>query len=355
MFSSKWYGLIALLCLISILSAQNRTILVPKPVPGAPFMYDDQEDYFGQAYRWFIESEPERAVENLKTLLDSAGIQLDPKNNYYVVVAHFMDKFAPIGIIHEDTDFFSTRMYGLKEDNLYYIFISRTPQAPSFLSVMATAKDSPFLQNLPGFLGLFGVFTVPEAQLAPELPGQATWVDVRQFNIPKAFRDFSDLSFIVKKDLAADTVLAQTVFDNSAKERWSYGIAFALTSVDEVDIVVGSDGRIIVQPKPTADVSVFGVINYHFWAVDTKAKTLGNSLHLLGGLRIGDILEPIVGLGGGVDLGFVDVHAFVGYSVEFTNKLKNEFNIGDQVTEDVDPFDTKVRGKPRFGLEIKFP
>jgi hypothetical protein len=73
----------------------------------------------------------------------------------------------------------------------------------------------------------------------------------------------------------------------------------------------------------------------------------------LGGLRLDDIFEPIVGVGGGVSLGFIDLHAFVGYSFEFANQLKSGYQIGDAVNEDVSPFKRKIRGKPRFGLEIK--
>ena len=347
----RFWGFLLLLGFSMMLSAQEKTILVPKQVPGAPFELDDQQDLFGQAYRWFWEGEVERGAGTLKQLIVEAGFAIDP-DAYYLVVAHFTDYFVPMGLLHKDEDFFNTRLYGLQEDNLYYIFISRTPQAPSFLSALATAKDAPFVMNLDDFLGLIGV--LPGAR-AKSLTGETTWVDVRQFTIPKKYRKFSDLSVIVKKSLEDDKPLVTRVYDNTAKERWSYGIALGLTTVRDVDIVIGEDGRIIIQPKPNADLTPFGVINYHFKPVDTKAKTFGNSIHLLGGVRLGNILEPIVGLGGGVSLGFVDVHAFVGYSVEFANQLKEGFVISQQISEDVDPFKLKLRGKPRFGLEIKFP
>lgn len=187
------------------------------------------------------------------------------------------------------------------------------------------------------------------------MAGEPALVEVRQFILPKPFQKFSDLSFLVKKSLSAEEVLAQVIIDNSAKERWSFGVAFALTSVQDVDIIVGNDGTIIVQPKPNADPAVFGVVNYHFFPVDTKAKTFGNSIHALGGVRVGNLLEPIVGLGGGVSLGILDVHVFAGYSFEFANELKEGYEIGQQVTEEEDPFKLKVRGKFRFGLEVKFP
>lgn len=344
-------ALLTVVFLATILTAQNRTILVPRQVEGSPVKYTDDDDFFGQAYRWFQENETDSAVVNLTRLIEAAGFPVDP-NSYYVVVAHFMDSYAPIGVIHKDTDFFGTRMYGLKEDNLYYVFISRAHQDTSFLSVLATAKDSPFLTNLPGFLNFVGV--LPSLQAVKAMEGVQTWIEVRRFNVPKAFQKFSDLSFVVKKNLSDETDLTSAVFDNTSKERWSYGVLFALTSLDEVDIIVGSDGKIIVQPKPTADPAVFGVINFHFSPVDTKQKTLGNSFHLLGGLRVGGNLEPIIGIGGGVSLDVIDLHAFVGYSVEFANELKDKYKVGDEVG-DVDPFKTKIRGMPRFGLEVKFP
>ncbi len=338
--------------LLTTVYAQERTILVPKQIPGAPFVFDDSEEYYGQAYRWFLENQADSAVHNLKKVIEGAGYELDPKN-YYIVVAHFMDEFAPMGILHENTDFYNTRLYGLKEDNLYYIFISRSPQAPSFISLMATAKSSPFLENLPGFLGLFGPFT--RAQALPGLAGQETWVDIRKFTIPKSYQKFSDLSIIVKEDLSSPNVLASAVFDNTSLERWSYGIALAVTSADDVDLKVGSDGKIIIRPKPSADVAGFGVINYHLKPVDTKAKTIGTSIHLLGGLRMAEILEPIIGIGGGISLDVVDIHLFAGYSLEFANKLKSGYQVGQNIDSESDPFKLNLRGKPRFGIELKFP
>ncbi len=348
-FSIKCLLLICFLFLTNI-NGQDRTILVPKQVPGAPFSYNDQDEYFGKAYRWFHEGAIDSAVTNLKIVISGSGYSLDP-SAYYVVLAHFSDSFAPIGLIHgEDTDFFNTRLYGLEEKNLHYIFISQTENAPSFLSVLATAKMSPFMEGLPGFLGLVGLLG---QSAALQSTTNNVWVDVRRFTLPKVYRDFSDLSFMVKKSLSDEKYLATTVFDNTAKEQWSYGFAMALTSVRDVDIIVGSDGTIVVRPKPDADLAGFAVINYHFKAIDTKAKSFGNSFHLLGGLRLADIFEPIVGIGAGVSLGIIDLHAFVGYSFEFANDLKSGFNIGDQVTKNASPFKSKVRGKPRFGIEIK--
>ena len=308
--------------------AQEKTILVPKQISGAPFKYDDQDDLFGQAYRWFLEGEVNVSAEKLRDLISNAGFKMD-LNSYYVVVAHFTGNFSPIGMFHGSDDFSSTRMYGLNSDNLYYIFISREQGAPSFLSVLATAKESHFIENLPAFLGLF--FPLPIMRVEARLPGQETWVDVRQFEIPEAFRKNSDLSFMVKKDLADEKFLARAVFDNTAKERWSYGMATAITSIDDVDIIIGDDGTIIVKPKPNLDLATFPVINYHFKPVDTKAKTVATSFHLLGGLRLANFIEPIVGVGGGISLGFIDLHLFAGYSLEFANELKEGFSIGQKI------------------------
>lgn len=349
----NWFIIILFLSLIipHFLFAQDKAILIPKQVEGAPFMFDDQEDLFGQAYRWFLEGEVERGANNLREIVANAGYSIDPKS-YYVVVANFTDSLSPIGMFHGDDDFLNTRMFGLHPKNLFYIFISREEGAPSFLSVLATAKTAPFYENLPAFLGLF--LPIPPIG-GLKIPGQKTWVDVRQFEVPQAYRKNSDLSFLVKKKLSDEQVLASAVFDNTAKERWSFGIATAITSVNDVDITIGNDGTIIVEPKPNLDLATFAVINYHFSPVDTKAKTFGTSFHLLGGIRLANFMEPIAGIGGGVDLGILDLHLFAGVSVEVANELKTGYNIGDTVTKDVDPFKIKLRAKPRFGLEIKFP
>lgn len=334
------------------LYAQNRTVLIPRTV--GLFHYNGEGDYLSKSFTWFVNSEIDSGLVYLEKVIEASGFTLDP-NNYYVVVANFTDKFSPIGIIGKDVDFLGTRLYGLKEDNLYYIFVSQTDSS-SFISVLATAKDSPFVEALPGFLGFIGVLTADEIKAqAAKMAGEPALVEVRQFTVPRAFQKFSDLSFMVKKNLSDEHVLARVVIDNTAKERWSFGVAFALTNVRDVDIIVGNDGTIIVQPKPNADPAVFGVVNYHFFPVDTKAKNFGNSIHALAGVRIGNLLEPLVGLGGGVSLGILDVYAFVGYSFEFANELKAGYEIEQKLTEQEDPFKLKVRGKLRFGLEVKFP
>jgi len=348
--------ILTLLTFVSIFQvsfAQERAILVPKQIEGAPFKYTDSEDFFGQAYRWFYEGDVENAGATLRKLVKAAGVTIDP-NAYYVVVANFTDNMSPIGMFHGSDDFLSTRMYGLGEDNLYYVYITRQQGAESFLSVLATSKDSPFMENLIPFIGLFVPLATTAAADQP-LATKETWVDVRQFKIPEAFRKFSDLSFLVKKDLADEKILARMVFDNTSLERWSFGIATAITSIDDVDIIIGSDGSIIVEPKPNLDLATFGVVNFHFKAVDTKAKTFGNSIHLLAGLRLANSVEPMIGIGGGFSLDVIDLHIFAGYSVEFANELKDGFQIGDVVSQEEDPFDLKLRGKPRFGIEIKFP
>ncbi|MFQ5864376.1 MAG: hypothetical protein ACE5IW_04010 [bacterium] len=338
--------------LVFKLFAQDKVITVPKPVPGAPFQVNDTEDLFGKAYRWFFEGEVEWAADSLRKLLSLSDFELDERN-YYIVVANFTDKMSPIGLFHEGSSFYDTRLYGLTADTLYYVFISKREKAESFLSTVLTAKPSPFEENLLDFLSLFPQIPIPFVALGGP---QTVWIDVRKFEIPPKFQKNSDISIIVKKDLETEEFLATSVFDNTAKEHWSFGVATAITTIDDVDFLIGEDGTIIVRPKPNGDLAAFGVINYHFTAVDTKAPTLASSFHLLAGLRIDDDIEPLVGLGFGFPTGIpVEVHFFAGASFEFANELKSGFNIGDRILADVDPFELDVRVRPRFGLEIKFP
>ncbi len=333
------------------LRAQDKIITVPKPVQGAPFQVNDTEDLFGKAYRWFIEGEVDWAADSLRKLLGLTGFELDERN-YYIVVANFTDGLSPIGLLHAGSAFTDTRLYGLNRDDLYYVFISKRGRAESFLSVTLTAKDSPFQQNLLDFLSLF--LPIPSAPLALGGP-QTVWVDIRKFEIPEKFQKNADISVIVKKTLEEEAVLASAVFDNTAREHWSFGIATGVTSVEDLQFEI-DEGRIVVRPKPFLDLAAFGVINYHFSAVDTKQRTLASSFHLLAGLRINDEIEPIVGLGFGFPTGIpVEVHFFAGVSVQFTDELKSGFNVGELVDEPVDPFDLDVRVRPRYGLELKFP
>ncbi|MDZ7343810.1 MAG: hypothetical protein ONA90_04785 [candidate division KSB1 bacterium] len=336
--------------LSSLAFSQDKVVVVPKPVAGAPFVVEDSTDLFAKSYRFFIEGEVAMAADSLRKLIDRSNYTIDPKA-YYIVVANFTDNISPIGLFHEGSDFLDTRFYGLKTDTLYYMFVSRTENAPSFVSVFLKSKPTPFEANLPAFLGLFGL-AVPSVLTTPS---HTTWIDVRRFEIPKKFQKVSDLSVIVKKDLHSDDYLAAAVFDNTPLERWSYGIATAITSIKDVIIEVGENGTIVVRPRPAGDVAVFGVINFHFKAVDTKAPTLASSFHLLGGLRLANFIEPLLGLGFGVPIIGFELHLFGGSSLVFRNELKEGFNIGDQVVQEVNPFKTKIKLLPRFGLEIKFP
>ncbi len=334
------------------LFAQDRIITIPKPVPGAPFQVTDFDDLFGKAYRWFYDGEVEWAADSLRKLIDMSDFKMDERN-YYIVVANFTDKMSPIGLFHEGSDFLDTRLYGLTADSLYYIFISKTEKAESFLSTVLTSKSSPFEENLLDFLSLF--IDIP-ISLTPLGGDQTVWIDVRKYEIPKKFQKNADISVIVKKDLESEDFVAAATFDNTAREHWSFGVATAITTVNDVDIIIGGDGRIIVRPKPHGDLAAFGVINYHFSAVDTKAPTLAGSFHILAGLRLEDDIEPLVGIGFGPPTGLgVEVHFFGGISAAFTNKLKSGFAIGDVVGNDVDPFKLSVKIRPRFGLELKFP
>ena len=353
MLLQRLFFLGILVVAISLGSAQDRTVLIPKPLAETPLHFNDSSDIFGQAYRWFYEGDVETSAATLRKLLTEAGVQLDPAA-YYIVVANFTDNMTPIGMFHGDQPFLSTRLWGLGEDNLYYIYITRSEGAESFLSVLAVEKDSPFNQDLLAFIGLFVPLPITAAADKP-VAAPKTYIDVRQFEVPAAFRKFADFSVLVKKDLSDEKVLARMIYDNTSRERWSFGLATAITSINDVDIIIGSDGTIIVEPKPNLDLATFAVVNYHFKPVDTKAKTFGNSFHALAGLRLATNIEPIIGVGGGFSLGFVDLGLFAGYSIEFANELKAGYSIGDVVSEEVDPFKLKIRGKPRFGLEIKFP
>ncbi|MDZ7292108.1 MAG: hypothetical protein ONB44_05415 [candidate division KSB1 bacterium] len=329
---------------------QDKVVVVPKQIKGAPFVVEDSTDLFAKSYHFFIEGEVAMAADSLRKLIDLSGYKLDPRA-YYIVVANFTDKVSPIGLFHEGSDFLDTRFYGLKTDTLYYMFISRTENAPSFVSVLLKSKPTPFEANLPAFLGLFGL-AVPATLTTPR---QTTWIDVRRFEIPEKFQKNSDISVIVKKDLSAVDFLAAAVFDNTPREHWSYGVATAITSINDVELGVGDDGTIVVQPRPTGDLAVFGVINFHFKAVDTKAPTLGSSFHLLGGLRLASFIEPLLGLGFGIPITGFELHVFGGGSLAFRNELKSGFYIGDHVLKEEDPFKTKIKFYPRFGLELKFP
>ena len=357
-----WLALPLLFCLSSWshLGAQDRIITIPKPVLNAPFQVQDTEDLFGKAYRFFLEGEVKWAADSLRKLLSLSSFKLDEQKNYYIVVANFNDRFNPVGMLREGAAFTDTRLYGLKNESLYYIFISKRDNAESFLSAMLTAKPSPFEANLFDFLSLFLSFPASAAARADIATTPTVWIDVRKFEIPTHFQKHCDISLIVRKDLEAERNLTSAILDNTSRERWSYGIATAITTIDDVDFVVGDDGRIIVRPKPDGDLAAFGVINYHFQPVDTKAPTIASSFHLLFGARIDNSIEPVVGVGFGFPINLpVEVHFFGGASVQFANELKtefiDEFENNLPITDDVDPFKLNVRVRPRLGLELKFP
>ncbi len=338
------------LLLFTTLNAQERRIVIPKPVAGAPYVMNDTEDLFGKAWRFYRDGFTSWAVDSLRKLIAEFGFEINP-NHYYIVVANFTPELSPIGMFHGNAHFHDTRLYGLKSDSLYYIFISRDEEAKSYLSTVLVSKPSYFEEVLPYFIGLFPIFSQVQTQVTGEY---RTWMDVRKFEIPKKFQKNCDIKVIVKKDLSEERFLAHEVFDNTSLEKWSFGIATALTSVDDVDIIV-DNGTIVVRPKPKGDLATFGVINYHFKAVDTKARGLATSFHVSGGLRISETIEPVIGLGFGIPISMIDLHLFGGYSVEFAQELKSEYAVEKVVPEGVNPFKLKIRGKPRIGLEVKFP
>lgn len=343
-------SLIVTIVIVTNLMSQEQQIIIPQQVARSPIVVDDTEDLFGKAWRFYRDGFTTWAADSLRKLIAHSGFEME-KNNYYIVVANFNPTETAIGMFHKDAHFLDTRLYGLQSDSLYYIFISREDTAKHYLSTVITRKGSYFEENLLNFLFLFPIITGPTTQLVGE---NLTWFDVRKFEIPKKFQKYCDISIIVKKDFYDDRFLAQAVFDNSSLEKWSYGIATAVTSVEDVDFIIDG-GTIVVRPKPKGDLATFGVINYHFKAVDTKAKTMATSFHLLGGFRVSRTIEPILGIGIGLPAGFIDVHLFAGYSVEFAQTLKADYYVGQTDIGDVDPFKLKIRGKPRFGIEVAFP
>ena len=233
---------------IGVVAAQDKVVIIPKSVAGAPYVVEDSTDLFAKAYRFYIEGDVAMAADSLRKLIALSNFQINPQA-YYIVVANFTDRVSPIGLFHEGSDFLDTRLYGLKTDSLYYMFISRTENAPSFISVMLKTKPTPFEANLPAFLQLIG-FGVGALE-APE--NKTTWIDVRRFEIPDKFKRVSDIAVMVKDSLKTDRFLASAVFDNTPLERWSYGIATAITTLNDVTLEVGEDGTIIVKPKPNGD------------------------------------------------------------------------------------------------------
>jgi len=344
------YLLLILLVSSTNVFSQDQIILNPKPLFWTPIEFDDQSDLFGKAWRFYRDGYSDWSADSLKKLIEQAGFHMD-KRHYYIVVANFNPSETPIGMFHGNASFLENRLYGLQSDSLFYIFITRDTTAKSYLSTVLTQKGSYFEENLINFIMLFPFISQVKSRVVSEF---RTWIDVRKFEIPKKFQKNCDIAVIVKKDFYDDIPLARAKFDNTSLEKWSFGVATAITSVSDVDFAV-EDGIIVIKPKPKGDLATFGVINYHFKAVDTKAKSMATSFHLLGGMRISNTIEPILGVGVGLPLGFIDLHLFAGYSVEFAQGLDDGYDIGETVTSDVDPFKLKVRGKPRIGIELKFP
>lgn len=349
-FKSMWLVLLLGLSLSANLLAQEQVVIIPRPA-GPPLPYVDRDNLFAKSYHLFREGLAPAAIDSLKRLLEDSGIKLDLRN-YYVVVANFTDSATPIGVLHEDSEFFSTRLYGLQSAKLYYIFLSRQRRGVSFVSTLLTAKDSPLNEALPQFIGLFLPFLTPGMSTRAPEP-DTTWIDMREFEVPAPFQKFSNISILVKTALEAERILGSITLDNTSKERWSFGVATAVTSVNDLDFTIGDDGVIRIEPKPRGDIGNFAVINYNFQPVDTKARTLSTSFHLLGGMRLARTIEPMVGIGFGIPVAMFETHLFAGYSLEFAQELKSGYVVGQFVKED--PFKTKLRGKPRFGIELKFP
>ncbi|MBN2009609.1 hypothetical protein JW960_09730 [candidate division KSB1 bacterium] len=330
--------------------SQDQVVLIPKSLRMTPYAVNDNADLFGKAWRFYRDGYTDMAADSLRKLVALTGYEIKP-NHYYVVVANFTETETAIGMFHGDDSFNNNRLYGLKSDSLFYVFISREDSASTYLSTMVTRKDSYFQQVLPYFITLFPFISQVQAVEQSEY---LTWVDIRKFEIPKNFQENCDISMVIKRDFYRDEIMARIILDNTSLEKWSYGIATGITNVDDVDIIIDG-GKAVIRPKPRGDLATFGVINYHPKPIDTKARTIASSFHLLGGLRISNTIEPIIGAGIGVPTNIIDVHFFTGFSLEFANELKNGYHVGDTIDSNVEPFQLKLRGKFRFGLEVRFP
>ena len=76
--------------------AQDKVVIVPKSIAGAPFVVEDSTDLFAKSYRFFIEGDIEMAADSLRKLIAQSNYQINPKA-YYIVVANFTDRVSPIG------------------------------------------------------------------------------------------------------------------------------------------------------------------------------------------------------------------------------------------------------------------
>lgn len=330
---------------------QERMILVPQMVETPELIYQDHDDVCRNMIIFLEDGDVENAADSLKKMLIEAGLKIK-KNDYYIVVVNYHSNKNIIGMFHGDKSFQDTRLYGLGSDSLFYVFVTDDSTMKSSVSAIVTRKDSNFSKNLGEFLSLFqlgGVLGVRPLALDKI----TAYISVRKFEVPKKFQKNCDITIVAMNE-SKNKELVRAIFDNSSKERWSYGVASAVTTVNDIDYEI-DNGAISIRPKSKGDFATFGVINYHFKAVDTKSKTFSTSIHLMGGLRTSTTFEPILGLGGGLPIPYINLHLFAGYSFEFAQILKEGVRVCDIVTSNKDPFKLKVRGKPRFGIEIQFP
>jgi len=340
-----------ILCTISTIFSQERMILIPEKVANSELTYIDSTNTFRNMIIFLEDGDVKNAADSLKKVLVDAGLNIK-KNFYYIVVVNYDKKHNIIGMFHKNNSFLSTRLYGLKSDSLYYVFVTDDSTMETSISAIVTRKESNFSKNLSGFLSLFqlgDIFSVKPM----EFRERKAFISIRKFDVPQKFQKYCDIT-VVAKDESKNKELVRSIFDNTSLERWSYGIATAVTNVNDIDYDI-EDGAVTIKPKPKGDLASFGVINYHFKPVDTKSRTFSSSVHLLGGLRVSTTIEPILGIGAGVPVSLINLHFFAGYSLEFAQILKEGIKVGEIVKSSTDPFKLKVRGKPRFGVEVNFP
>jgi len=347
--------IIAILFICSLVTfpaqGQERMILVPQTVEQSELIYYDRDHVFRNMIIFLEDGDVENAADSLKRVLIEAGLEMR-KNFYYIVVVNYYSTKNIIGMFHGDASFQDTRLYGLQSDSLYYVFVSDDSTMESSVSAIVTRKDSNFSKNLSEFISLFQLGGVLGVK-AMALEEMRAYISVRKFDVPRKFQKNCDITIVAKNE-KKNKELARAIFDNSSRERWSYGVASAVTHINDVDYEI-DNGAVTIRPKPKGDLATFGVINYHFKAVDTKSKSFSTSIHLLGGLRTSTTIEPLLGVGGGIPFPYINLHLFVGYSFEFAQILKKGIQVGDLITTNQDPFKLNVRAKPRFGIEIQFP
>src|SRR5687768_6505717 len=73
---------VSILVLIFVLApsvfGQDKVVVIPKQIAGAPFSVEDDTDLFAKAYRFFIEGDVAMAADSLRKLIDASGYKINP-------------------------------------------------------------------------------------------------------------------------------------------------------------------------------------------------------------------------------------------------------------------------------------